>query len=156
MRLFVVLCVIGALADAFVFLSGGFMKGARSGTRKNMFNPFAPKKGGDDEGGIMGGGGGAMGGLVEMMRKAEKMKMIMEDENIIVQDPSGGVTVTFNGMAGPKSVVISDKMMGLGATALSQAITNTIIEAHSKSTENMNSKMMSMIPGGGKGLDMDM
>lgn len=147
------LCVVGVLAEAFVFNSGAILKGARSGTQKNMFNPFSPKKantGSDEQ-----GGGGGLGDIVKMMQEAEKMKTVMESESIVAQDPSGGITVTFDGMGGPKNVVISDRVMGLGANALSQAMTETLLEAHKKSTANMNAKMMGMMGGGG-GMNMDM
>eukprot|EP01032_Pedospumella_encystans_P013479 gene13477-15516_t len=150
MKLVVLLACVFAVAHAFVIKTGAFM---RPLMRRNLFNnPFASKKGGDQvekPGGIFGGGGGVEG-LMGMVKEAERIKTDLESQSVMAQDRTGGVTVTFNGMQGPKSVKISESMLSLGAEDLSEVITNVLIEAHKMSNEKMNSNMMGLM--GGLGL----
>jgi len=128
-------------------------RAARNGicTSKWLFgNPEPPKTppAKKDGGGLFGGMGGGMMDKMkqaqEIMKKAEEVNRELQETMIMGQDKDGQVFATFNGMAMPVGLKISESALAQGSEAVSLAATQAMIEAHAKAQQTMMKKMQSM------------
>ena len=155
--------VIGLLAllSAHVGAFGGFgparltMQKSTS-TRLNLFGAPEPKKdspaksGGGGLFGGMGGGGGMMDKMKQaqdMMKQAETINKELMETVVMGQDAQGQVFATFNGMAVPVGLKISDAMLAQGGEAVSLAATQAMIDAHQKAQGVMMQRMSQLYGG---------
>eukprot|EP01041_Mallomonas_annulata_P011354 gene11354-23763_t len=125
----------------------------RRSTVKMLFgnpqdNKPAPKK---DQGMFAG-----MGNLMESMKKAQDIAKQAEvlnkelSETIVTgSDPSGMVVATYNGVAMPISIKISDGAMSLGAEGVSLACTQAMVDGFNKAQQTMMGRMQSLYSGAG-------
>ena len=144
---FVFLAIIACVSS---FLSIPQNTLIRTNSKKYLFgnpNPKidAPKK--EAGGGMFGG----MGNIMDQMKKAQDLAKNMEAMNkelsetlVVGSDPSGQVSVTFNGQTVPISIKISDSIVSQGAEQVSLAATLALRDAHAKSQNMMMSKMQSI------------
>ena len=129
-----------------------------SSSRRFLFGtPEQPKDGGTspakkDGGGMFGG----MGNLMDSMKKAQEIAKQAESMNkelagqiIVGNDASGKVTATFNGLGQPIGIKIGEELMGKSAEEISLASTEAMIDAYTKATNMMMSKMQNLYAGAG-------
>jgi len=106
--------------------------------------------GGGGGGGKEGGGGmmGGMGNMMETIKKAQEMgtkvKAMQEElvnTEVEATSADGGVTVVISGAQVPMEVTVTDEMCAQGATAVSEALTSAMREAHKNSMEYSKGKL---------------
>lgn len=128
---------------------------AISSSRRHLFGSPEPPKSPvpkKDAGGLFGG----MGNLMDSMKKAQEIAKQAEVMNkelgetmITAKDPSGQVTVTYNGLGVPVSMQVSDSILSQGAEAVSLAATQAMKEGHEKSQMNMVARMQALYANAG-------
>jgi len=97
-----------------------------------------------------------MGNMMESMKKAQEIAKQADTLNrelavtaIVGADPSGQVTATFNGLGAPISIKLSDAIVAQGAEVASLAASQAMLDAHTKATSMMFSKMQAMYSSAG-------
>ena len=126
---------------------------ARLSTRAYLFGspppPGPPAK--KDGGGLFGGMGGGMMDKMkqaqDIMKKAEEVNRELTETVVMGQDKDGQVFATFNGMAMPVGLKISEAILSQGSEAVSIAATQAMIDAHTKAQTTMMTKMQSLYGG---------
>lgn len=141
------------LLALFCTLSEGYRPvrfGAKIATAKNLFGRPEPPKNVPDkknEGGMFGGMGNMMESMKkaqEMAKQAEAMNKELESTYVTGKDTSGAVLATFNGMAKPISIEVSDSILALGADSVSLAATQAVLDGHTKSQAMMMGRMQEL------------
>lgn len=99
------------------------------------------------------GGGlfGNMGNMMETMKKAQEIAKQGEALNkelaetvVTGSDPSGQVIATFNGLTTPIGIKISESLLSQGSDAVSLAATQAMVDAYSKSSSAMMTRMQAL------------
>ena len=83
----------------------------------------------------------------EVQQGAQKLQEELEQMEIEGQNADGNVKVVLSGNQEPRRVEISEAAHGLGAAALSGAVTEAMMDAYNKSTETMRSRMEELTSG---------
>ena len=111
-------------------------------TRSFLFGGGKKK---EDEGGKAGGGNPfSLDNLKKMNEITQKTNTIQKELaglQITGSALDGGVKVVFTGTQIPLDVVISEEAMGQSPEKLSEALTEAMKDAHTKSTETMQQKL---------------
>lgn len=119
-------------------------------TSRNLFGRSDPAKNPIDNkngGGIFGGMGDMFGALKkaqELAKKAEQLNKELSSSHFIGKDTSGTVTATFDGTAKPVSVAVPDSMLAQGSDAVSLAVTQAVLDGHTKSQAAMMGRMQDL------------
>ena len=122
-------------------------------TRRYLFGSPEPPKtppAKKDGGGLFGMGGGMMDKMKQaqdIMKKAEEVNKELTETVVMGQDKDGLVFATFNGMAMPVALKVSDSILSQGSDAVSLAATQAMIDGHSKAQAVMMDKMRNMYGG---------
>merc|ERR1719231_103067 len=127
----------------------------RAVTSRNLFGNPEPSKDNapaKKDGGMFGGMGNLMDSMKkaqEIAKQAEVVNKELQDTVIMGNDASGKVTATFNGLGQPIGIKIDEELMGKSAEEISLASTEAMIDAYTKATNMMMSKMQNLYAGAG-------
>jgi len=133
------ICLIAIFAQASAFVGAPLKapKAASAKTVSMLFGGGAKKEGGD-----------GMGDMMEQMKKAQeigqKTKQLQDEldsASIEGSSTDGSVKVYFNGSQKPLKADISDSVIAQGKDAVDKAVSEAMIDAHTKSMEAMTQKI---------------
>lgn len=78
---------------------------------------------------------------------AKKLQEELEQMTIEGKNTDGTVTVVLSGNQEPRGVTIDEAALSKGATELSAAVNEALVDAYNKSTETMRSRMEELTSG---------